>query len=534
MGKNRQIQTRLRYIGPNVLMYVDTNLTVDQALIERSAMLFEQRIYPRNRMLFGPETAPGIDGDNRLTIVNTLINGAGGYFSPNDRVVKAANRFSNERDMFVIDLGSYPIGTDGYNSTLAHEFQHMIHEGRWSGSASWFDEGMSTLAEDLNGYPEAGSPGLFLQEPDVPLTDWQPTGIHYGMSRLFLRYVYEQYGGADTLANLIVQDAGNDLDAFARLAAKKRPDVLSFRELFADWAVATLLNDPQVGDGRYAYRLRPYAPQSETAQIGQQRADVAQFGIDYLALNGPMTLDFSTATTVPLLATKPVEGRYAWWSNRGDRRVSTLTRSLDLRKVKKATLNFRAWYEIERDYDYAFVSISTDGGKNWRTLPSTSSTTTDPQGVNFGQGWTGISGVPGADIDGSEHGRWRDETVNLSAYAGRQVLLRFWMTTDAAVVGPGLLIDDIRIPEIGLRDGAEQGDNGWIAAGFVRVAGELPQRWILRLVRYGTQTQVEPIVLDANGRVQIKLAAGEKGMLVIAGATRYTSERASYSYTVMR
>lgn len=530
-GKNRQIQARLRYAGPNVLMYLDTSLTVEQALIERSAKQFEQRIYPRNRLLFGPETAPGVDGDPRLTILNTLIQGAGGYFSPNDRVVRAANRFSNERDMFVIDLGSYPLGTDGYESTLAHEFQHMIHEGRAINSASWFDEGMSTLAEDLNGYIENGTAGLYLQQPDLSLTDWQPVGSHYGMSRLFLRYVYEHYASADTLTSLITQDAGNDLDVFARLAAKKRSDITSFRDVFGDWAVATLVNDPRIADGRYAYRLRPYAPQTKPARKGQQPGDVSQFGVDYLTLTGPLTLDFSGATRVSLLGTKPAEGRFAWWSNRGDRKVSTLTRTIDLRSVKQATLRFKAWYEIERDYDYAFVSVSTDGGKNWKTLPSTSSTTTDPQGVNFGQGWTGISGMPTADIATEAQGRWQEEQVNLSAYAGKSVLLRFWLTTDAAVEGPGMLIDDLRIPEIGLRDGFEQTDNAWTAAGFVRVTGELPQRWVLRLVRYGAQTRVEPITINANGRAQLKLAAGETGVLVIAGATRYTNEVATYSYT---
>lgn len=531
-GENRQIQARLRYAGPHVLMYLDTDLTAEQALIERSATIFEQRIYPRSRTLFGAETAPGVDGDPRLTILNTLIQGAGGYFSPNDRVVRAANRFSNERDMFVIDLGSYPLGTDGYASTLAHEFQHMIHEGQAINSASWFDEGMSTIAEDLNGYIENGTAGLYLQQPDLSLTDWQPVGSHYGMSRLFLRYYYEQYGRADLLKTLITQDAGNDLELFTRLAAKKRPDLQSFRDLFGDWAVATLLNDPKVGDGRYAYRLRPYAPQTKAARTGQQRGDVAQFGVDYVTLNGPLTLDFTGTTSVSLLGTQPAEGRFAWWSNRGDRRVSTLTRSLDLRSVKRATLSFRAWYEIERDYDYAFVSVSTDNGKNWKTLPSTSTTTSDPQGVNFGQGWTGLSGLPEADIAGSDQGRWQQEKVDLSAYAGKTVLLRFWMTTDAAVEGPGLLIDDMRIPEIGLRDGFEQTDTAWTAAGFVRVTGELPQRWVLRLVRYGTQTQVEPITIDPTGRAQLKLAAGEKGVLVIAGATRYTNERATYSYVI--
>ncbi len=107
-----EVTAQLRYAGPVVLMYVDTSLDVRQADIERSAKDFEQRIYPRTRQLFGEELAPGVDGDPRLTILNTALRGAGGYFSASDTVIKAANRFSNERDMFVIGVNSYPIGSD--------------------------------------------------------------------------------------------------------------------------------------------------------------------------------------------------------------------------------------------------------------------------------------------------------------------------------------------------------------------------------------------------------------------------------------
>ena len=124
---NYQIEAQLRYAGPVVLMYVDTTIKVDQAAIEQSAREFEQKIYPRDRELFGHESAPGIDGDPRLTIVNTALRGgAAGYFSGSDGVVSAVNRFSNQRDMFVMGVNAYRLGSSDYASTLAHEFQHMI------------------------------------------------------------------------------------------------------------------------------------------------------------------------------------------------------------------------------------------------------------------------------------------------------------------------------------------------------------------------------------------------------------------------
>ncbi len=101
---NYEVQAELRYAGPIVLMYVDTAEDVDQDDIERSAKAFEDEIYPRTRAIFGQELSPGIDGDPRLTVLNTPVQGAGGYFSSADTVVKAVNRFSNEREMFVIAI----------------------------------------------------------------------------------------------------------------------------------------------------------------------------------------------------------------------------------------------------------------------------------------------------------------------------------------------------------------------------------------------------------------------------------------------
>src|SRR5512145_619563 len=165
---NYTVTAKLRYAGPIVLMYVDTEVEgdIEQEDIERSAKEFEERIYLRNRELFGEELSPGIDGDPRLTILNTDVRGAGGYFSSADGVVKAVNRFSNEREMFVIGIDSYPLGTPGYASTLAHEFQHMIEWHQARRSPSWFNEGMSTLAEDLNEYVDHRTAELYLMNPD--------------------------------------------------------------------------------------------------------------------------------------------------------------------------------------------------------------------------------------------------------------------------------------------------------------------------------------------------------------------------------
>ena len=381
-NENYQIKATLRYVGSVTLMYVDNALNVEQSAIERSAKEFEQRVYPRNRAVFGEEVNPGVDGDVRLTILTTNVDGAGGYFSPGDGIVQGANRFSNERDMFVISQDSYPLGTDGYGSTLAHEFQHMIHENQQPQSASWFNEGMSTLAEDLNGYTDSFVALMYLREPDLQLTNWRSLAENYGMAQLFMRYFYEQYAGDEGLAGLITSNAGVNLDTFSALATKKRSDIQNFEQVFADWAVANVINDPAVGDGRYAYATLPHTVGTEALKRGTYKEDIYQFGIDYLSLPEGSSLIFDGSSTVPLVGGLPQDGQYAWWSGRFDQSMASMTHEIDLSGTQKATLQFSTHYEIEKDYDYAFASVSTDCGETWTNLELTTSTTDDPQYAN--------------------------------------------------------------------------------------------------------------------------------------------------------
>ncbi|MFL5805410.1 MAG: hypothetical protein ACJ8CR_27180 [Roseiflexaceae bacterium] len=537
---NYTVKAELRYVGPIVLMYVDTSVDVKQDDIEKSAKDFEEKVYPRDRELFGQELSPGIDGDPRLTVLNTPVQGAGGYFSSADGVVKAVNRFSNEREMFVIGIDSYPLGTADYASTLAHEFQHMIEWNVARRSPSWFNEGMSTLAQDLNGYVDQSTARRALDQPDVQLNTWSSdasqTGEHYGTSQLFMRYIYDQYADEKGLAEVIAKDAGNNLEVFAQIAARKRPDIKRFAELYADWAVANVVNDESVGDGRYAYKLLSGSATLTEAKPGEQRATVHQFGVDYLGvLDGPLTVDFDGADVIGLTGAQPKDGHSMWWSNRGDDSVETLTREFDLSGVQKATLQFSTWYEIEKDWDYGFVTVSTDGGKSWTTLKGTSTTDTDPQGQNFGNGLTGVSGSPRAEPDKGTRAKWIEEQMDLSPFAGKKIQLRFWVVNDAGYNAEGMLIDNIRIPELNYSDGAEDGDSGWQAQGFVRTTGALPQEWTLRFLHVKSgKIQVESVAVDAQGRATVTVSEGERAILAVMGTTEFTTEPAAYNYTVAK
>lgn len=531
-GTNYEVSATLVLSLDHVLVYVADDVQVDQQALERDARRFNDQIYARNRELFGSEWTPGIDGDPRLTILNGNIEGAGGYFSSSDEVPKSVNRFSNEREMFYINVLAYPPGTPDYLRTLAHEFQHMIAYNEAERPEVWFNEGFSQLAEELNGFTQASvnvAPA-YLIDPDLQLTDWgddpQTSTPHYGASYLFMSYFYQHYGDNLRLNDLMRGGAGERLELFADAARRIDPQVADFGDLYADWSVANTLNDPRIDGGRFAY-TNLAATVTPTTLPNNLQETVAQFGTDFWQIDpaaASRTLRFDGSDTIGLVNAQP-DGTGMWWSNRGDNANGTLTRTFDLRNLSSATMQFRLWYDLESGWDYGFVSVSTDGGQTFKTLQGRHTTRDDPQGLNWGDGYTGLSG-------GANQAQWLDEQIDLTPYVGQQITLRFSMITDDGNTHPGMVIDNIRIPELNFSDDAESDAAGWDARGFARIDNRLPQRWEVRLIRFdGGQATVEALPLDANNQATAQIGPNERTTLVVMATTPHTTERASYAVT---
>src|SRR3970282_1929966 len=118
----------------------------------------------------------------------------------------------------------------------------------------------------------------------------------------------------------------------------------------------------------------------------------------------------------------------------------------------------------------------------------------DPSGNAYGWGYNGQSG-------GGLQAEWINEKIDLSAYAGETVWLRFEYITDAAVNGEGLLLDDISVPVGGYFTDFESDDGGWEASGFVRITNTLPQTYAITLITTGARgTTVEYLQPDENNR----------------------------------
>ncbi|MCS7059819.1 MAG: immune inhibitor A [Anaerolineae bacterium] len=561
-----RIDAELRYKTQNLYMWVEVSPNaprINQTNLRQAAEQFDRRILPTTRAFFGEEARPGVDCDPRLNILHATGIGAtvGGYFSSPDGYPRAVRPDSNEAELFVVNAepgynGANP-GSASYMSTLAHELQHMISHNQTHSPELWLEEGASQLAERLNGYAdEVGTVYAFANKPETQLNTWSETSAgensaHYGGAYLFWAYLYDRFG--HSVVRAIARTPERSTAGIMRTLEAQgvvNPDTgqpYEFPDLFADFVIANYLGRQQAnGDAsnRFNYADTDVPPMSIQADLNNadfpfhREAKINQFGTHYYELrsNAPLQLTFKGAGVVRFLPTAEADGAF-WWSNRADASNPRLTREIDLTQAREATLRFRAWYRIERDYDYAYVSVSTDGGKSWEIQATPSCTRSDPNGANLGCGYTGSSG-------GGDTPTWIEETVDLGRYVGRTIHLRFELVTDAGVNREGLAIDNIQIPEIGWRDDAST-PAGWRAEGFAHIrsvtqgAPSLPQHWRVQIITFRNdgRAQVERLSLAPDNTATVRLALGRsqparRAVIAISPVTLITTQPARYRLTI--
>lgn len=147
-------------------------------------------------------------------------------------------------------------------------------------------------------------------------------------------------------------------------------------------------------------------------------------------------------------------GERYYYSGQGDNLDNTMTRGVD----NGGELTAKVRYEIEEEYDYAFLEASSDGGETWT-------------GVDTSENYDGAdsSGLDPEDvgISGSTNGQWVDLTATVPAGTNA---LRWRYVTDGGYVLPGFQVDNITLDgqPIGT---AESGDEGWFLEGFRTTSG---------------------------------------------------------------
>ena len=386
-----------------------------------------------------------------------------------------------------------------YEGTFAHEFQHLIHHDRDPNELSWVNEGCSTLAEWLCGY--GFSPGhiseYLLWHWDTPLVIWEQFLADYGASFLWAFYMYEHYGGAELLWDL-VQDQAVGIKGWENALAANGIS-RSFDQIFQDWCIANYLDDTTLEDGRYGYYeldlpsensggmsiqlsmaswaswyagsgyfdwyVNKYPHDGEYIMVGRGLPYTASYV--ELTKKGASMVDFTFDGDDYASAMPPHSGTYEWHSDGTAWSWYRVNRTFSIPSTG-ATLKFWTLYEIELDWDYGYVEVYDKDFNTWYTLSGLETNTSltfnygtyndncpdevEPTTYYDAGKWNAFSGSSGG---------WYQEEMDLSFFAGRDIELYFTYWTDPAVLEAGWYIDDIEIPEIGFFDDVESGLNGW-------------------------------------------------------------------------
>lgn len=267
-----EVVANLAVVGKHCLVYVDRE---DEAagfppeVAGAVATLFDERVQPRARELFGRHS--DVDRDGKFTILFThwlgnLSSGKvsiGGFVRGSDFLADLAPPFSNRCDMMYLNSNLRP--GEHLTTLIAHEYTHAITFSEHTlgdylpGEAgedeeTWLSEAIAHLAENLIGSGWSNldyrvstylsAPGSYrLVVPDYYRAGlWRCHGSR-GSTYLFLRWCVDRFG-----PSLLTELSRSNLEGIRNLeVATGTP----FEQLFRDWSIALCLPD----QGRAAERL---------------------------------------------------------------------------------------------------------------------------------------------------------------------------------------------------------------------------------------------------------------------------------------
>lgn len=133
-------------------------------------------------------------------------------------------------------------------------------------------------------------------------------------------------------------------------------------------------------------------------------------------------------------------GSHSWYSGSIDSLCERLvSEPIRIASAGDALLTFWHWYQFEVNYDGGVVQVSVDDGESWVTLT--------PDNGYPGSTWQYTLSCLGINTDcfiGNSRG-WRFETVDLSAYRGREIRIAFWVGNNTVNNEEGWYIDDINV-----------------------------------------------------------------------------------------
>ncbi len=423
-----------------------------------------------------------------------------GFYSP------TLNAFA-DRNIITIDSSRWNIwvGPPQYQfeATIAHEFQHLINQDYDNAEPSWTNEGRSEYAEFLMGYrptPEDHRT-TWSDYPENSLTLWgdqdnDPDQPGYEITADYqIAYWFQLYlagrlqaAGIDTQNEQFLLDVSRvttdplpgaeAIDAMLqRVGAPFR-----FRQLWRDFRIDMLHGgtSDQTAWGNYISRHQglsgvPIAPldlgrlrrnlnfegydqpgvaadSTDYLEIGWSPAITSGTSVNFQGNNAPLPTDWHVIPAASTGITPTLASGNVLYSGHTDLTDNFLVFNVTVPITGNQTLAFDTLYNIENHWDFGFVQVTTDtvGAKGFVSLPISGTTsTTDPDAHPIIKanvpGFTGVS-------NSEDNPAWVHVTYNLSAYAGKTILLAFRYATDWGTGGTidpppdaGWYLDNIKI-----------------------------------------------------------------------------------------
>lgn len=484
----------LRSIGDNVEIWVANDLAygpdnpkpadiVTQAQVDKLKAEFDSNIYPVATDFFGtPDT---LDGSK--SPLPGMVGLPEGYYEGSDKVIMLVDNVQDEgwndpsypffvagffwqtlenytdRNIITIDTNSWETRLEStFFGTTIHELQHLIQADNDGAEETWVNEGMSTFSEFLGGYGHGeGSINFYLDHPENSLVNWDEHGTaatgpetiaDYGQVYLFTLYMYDKFG--QEFIREIATDGNTQGIASIDKVLEDYGTNKTFTELYQDFMTALTLDDDTVskdykfdsidlrelpvGDG-----VRGKTVDFEKAKTFEKEG-VPAWGGDFKEFDLDRTvrgMKFDGVDFLPLqweTVANPLDAsEQVLHANNGDEADQALIFGATV-PAENPTLSFEHYYNIEEQWDFATVQVSTDNGETWKSLGN-ENTRDDVVEEGYPTIKENLPGFTG------EKTNWSTETFDLAEYAGQDVLVSFRNLTDWGSNEAGWFVKNIEL-----------------------------------------------------------------------------------------
>lgn len=500
----------LRSVGENVEIWVANDLAfpagdsrlphvVTQAQVDKLRDEFDTNIYPKATAFFG---TPDVHDGSKSPLAGKNV--PAGYYEGSDKVIMLVDNIQDDnynnpsypffvagfywqtlenyidRNIITIDTNSWETRLEStFFGTTIHELQHLIHADNDGTEETWLNEGMSTFSEYLGGYGhDDRSINFYLDHPENSLVNWDEhvgavtgpeTIADYGQVYLFTLYMNDKFG-QEFIRDLALKDTQGINSVNEVLKAHGYN--LDFTQLYQNFITALALDSDRVGNGVYNFdsiNLRDLAVDNNGTKRGKtvdyegakvfEKEGVPAWGGDFKELDFQekiRSISFDGVDFLPIpwksVADPKDAANKVLWGNAGDEADNAIIFEADLTGVNSATLNFDNYLDIEEQWDFGVVQVSTDGGDTWKSLAN-ENTRSDVVEEGYPKIKENVPGFTG------NLKTWQEESFDLSDYAGQKVLVSFRYLTDWGHTDGGWFIDNIEIPEIGYSNDGSSTDS---------------------------------------------------------------------------